>query len=453
MERFENKIYIFGYGMVGKSFLRLLKEEVDFKMENLYVIDMSKDEKEEFLKEGGLKENYLVIHIRKDNYKKEFERLLKAGDTLLDFSEKTKNIDTFKWCLNNDVFYLSTSDSTWPEDDANTTSYDNFLYVKELTKKYSKGYPTAAIEIGCNPGIVSLFVKQGLREVVEVCGFNEEKKKDLRNLFRENKYGKVAKELEVEAVIISDYDTLSVNDNLEDDDSLANTWSPSGLYDEAISNVEFTLGTSFNIELIKDKIKVFNPEDGYCMLNLKGLETLEKTYSPHGYFEGHLITHEENLTLGSYLSVYEDNKLVYNPTVYFSYRPSEVAFRALSKVKEKGYQKPKSFIKLSSTLKKGGEYVGVIIKSNKCGTYYYGSGIDIIDLRKTYPNETPTIIQVTASAVSAFKWMIKNPKEGLVLPEDLPEDFILNEAKKYLGNYRFDKMEEEVIPLKGLLIK
>lgn len=443
--KFKNKIFIFGYGLVGKSFLRLLKEEIELDMKQVFIIDKSKEELNEFLNEGGLKENYLLHFIESNNYKRIFSSIISKGDALLDFSEQTKNLDSLTWCLQNGVFYLSTSDGTWPEEDETATAYDIFKNIKKIETKYQKGYPSSVIEIGCNPGIVSLFVKEGIKKVAE-----DIENKSVIKALNNNDFATAAKELEIETIIISDHDTLELKESLNSEDIFYNTWSPVGLYDEAVSLVELVIGTSFDIDKIKDKVKYFNPKDGYCLLNVRGIETIEKTYSPSGYFDGHLITHEETLTIGDYLSVYEDNKLIYNPTVYFSYRPSKIALASLNRVKDKGYIKPNSFVRLSDVLSKGGEYVGIILISRKYGNYYFGTGIDINDLRKKWPRETPTIIQVTSPAVAAFKWMIKNPDQGLTFPERLPEVEILNATKKYLGEFNFHKIEGEIATLKAL---
>lgn len=454
---FAGRIFIFGYGMVGKSFVRLLKNEVIFEMKNLFVIDMALDDRDEFIKEGGFKDNYYVHHVTKDNHISIYEKYLREGDALLDFSEKTSNNDTLTWCLENGVFYLSTSASSWPEDDASISAYDQFVSLIERERKYQKGYPTAVVEIGCNPGLVSLFAKKALRKMAQMVDtklFSEEALTLLHEYQRKGQSNLLAQALAIDTIIISDYDTLSVNGEMNNDDTLYSTWSPSGLYDEAVAHVEFRLGTDFDINKIQDKVKIYHANDGYIKLNLKGIDTLEKTYSPHGYFEGHLITHEETMSLASYLSVLDEEGLsLYRPTVYFSYRPNELAVQALAKVKQSAYQKPKAFKKLDETLVSGGEYVGVIIHSKTHGAYYYGSGLELDVLKRDYPKETPTIIQVTATAISAFKWMLKNPNLGLVLPEKLPEDEILKDAQKYLKQYDFHMIKESIIPLQGLLDK
>ena len=401
---------------------------------------------------GGLPENYFVIDVTKYNFKGAYEKLLNKGDALLDFSEGTGNIDSLKWCLDHGVHYLSTSSAYWEEDDDDeATSYANFLKLKDLSKKHQSGSISSVIEIGANPGLVSLFVKRCLREIVGL-GANSSETVVNDELIAANDYAHLAKHLGLETIIISDLDTLSTNGNNDHEDELANTWSPVGLYEGAVSYIELHLGTSFNIDDLAGKIMVHNKQDGYTKLNIRGIDTLEKTYAPSGYFYGSIITHEEALSIGTHLTLHNDKgERVYSPTVYFSYRPSEKAFNDLQKVRLKNYEKPKTFIKLTNELLTGGEYLGVILTGEKLGSYYFGTSLDIEGLRQNYPEETPTILQVTATAVSAFKWIIANPKTGLLFPEDLPEDFILEEAKKYLGTYDFHKIDTKFKALSGII--
>lgn len=449
---FLGKIVIFGYGLVGKSFYRLLRKEVEFKDKNLYVIDKDETNKEQFINVGGYSANFLSIDVTKHNYKAVYKMLLNKGDALLDFSESTGNIDSLKWCLDHGVHYLSTSSSYWVEDDSDdATSYANFLRLKAISENYREGNPTATIEIGANPGLVSIFVKRGLREIVNLAE-NSSEIDEQDDLIATNDYARLAKTLGLETIIISDLDTLTTAQNDEGEDELANTWSPVGLYDEAVSYIELHLGTSFNIKDLDGKIKIHNKADGYTKLNIRGIDTLEKTYAPSGYFYGSIVTHEEALSIGTHLTVNNSSgDRIYSPTVYFSYRPSEKAFKALQKVRLKDYEKPKTFIKLTNELLSGGEYLGVILTGEQLGSYYFGTALDIETVRQKFPKETPTIIQVTATAISAFKWIIANPKRGLLFPEELPEDFILENAEKYLGTYDFHKIDAKFKALAGII--
>ena len=44
-------------------------------------------------------------------------------------------------------------------------------------------------------------------------------------------------------------------------------------------------------------------------------------------------------------------------------------------------------------------------------------------------------MQVAISVVGAVMWMIENPERGVVVPDELPHDYILKIAKPYLGKW------------------
>ncbi len=51
------------------------------------------------------------------------------------------------------------------------------------------------------------------------------------------------------------------------------------------------------------------------------------------------------------------------------------------------------------------------------------------------PHQNATTMQVAISVVAATVWMIQNPSMGVVVPDELPHDFILGLAKPYLGTF------------------
>lgn len=78
----------------------------------------------------------------------------------------------------------------------------------------------------------------------------------------------------------------------------------------------------------------------------------------------------------------------------------------------------------------GGESVGIVIQGKRFKTRCYGNRLDTSEL-----DETATILQVSASAYSAFEYMMKHPDDGIVLPEDVDENEVLETARRYLKEY------------------
>ena len=49
------------------------------------------------------------------------------------------------------------------------------------------------------------------------------------------------------------------------------------------------------------------------------------------------------------------------------------------------------------------------------------------------PHQNATTLQVAASVLGALFWMIRNPNEGVRLPDSLPHEEIMELALPYLG--------------------
>lgn len=65
--------------------------------------------------------------------------------------------------------------------------------------------------------------------------------------------------------------------------------------------------------------------------------------------------------------------------------------------------------------------------------WWVGSLLTIEESRRLVPHQNATTLQVAISVVAATLWMIENPDRGVVVPDDLPHDYVLKIANPYLG--------------------
>ena len=68
-------------------------------------------------------------------------------------------------------------------------------------------------------------------------------------------------------------------------------------------------------------------------------------------------------------------------------------------------------------------------------SWWTGTSLSIEEARRIVPGQNATTVQVAAGVLSAMEWMLENPKKGLLLPDDLPHEYILKRAKPYLGDF------------------
>ena len=84
MIKFSGKIVQFGFGAVGKSFYEKVREEIQFKNNDYFVITANKDEYIPYINLGGITTNFYVYEVTKENYQEIFSQFLTDGDILID---------------------------------------------------------------------------------------------------------------------------------------------------------------------------------------------------------------------------------------------------------------------------------------------------------------------------------------------------------------------------------
>ncbi|MGB9926923.1 MAG: saccharopine dehydrogenase NADP-binding domain-containing protein [Methanosarcina sp.] len=169
-KRFSNKILIIGYGSVSQCTLPLLMDKLDVPLKNITLIDF--EDKTEALKkytDQGLK--YVREKITRENLNQILSRYLGNEDLLIDLSWNIASNEIIKWCHDHNVLYINTSVEVWdPAEEFLTQSLlEKSLYIRqmrllELSRSWKEG-PTAVVDHGANPGLISHFVKQALLDI------------------------------------------------------------------------------------------------------------------------------------------------------------------------------------------------------------------------------------------------------------------------------------------------
>jgi homospermidine synthase len=81
----------------------------------------------------------------------------------------------------------------------------------------------------------------------------------------------------------------------------------------------------------------------------------------------------------------------------------------------------------------GIDELGVLLMGHEKGVYWYGSQLSIHQARELCPHNNATSLQVTAAALAGVIWAIENPRAGIVEPEELNHERVLEIAAPYLG--------------------
>ena len=481
MIEFKKRIVQFGFGAVGKSFFEKISKEINFDIDNYFVISRNKLEYTFFLELGGKLGNFICTNINKYNYEKIFSKYLNEGDLLIDFSDGVGTLDFTKWCAYNNVMYLNTGETDWDDNwynifDENIKKND---FRNEINNKKDINKYPIVLHHGNNPGLVSHFVKAGLEYVIKK---QFPKDKTLNRLFKESKFNEIAKELDLKEIHVNDNDYQEVRDPF-DIEKLFSTWSVDSFFFEMLSEATIDIGTNEQISF-EDKCKRIDLDNGFLELKDIAIDVIGKTYYPKGKFNGFLVPHEETITISKSLEVKNREEITYRPTVMFLYSPCDFAVKYLKGARVNDYLNPdinkpqdekneiirgfkypkKSEIIYKEQIKNGTEYVGVLLLGSKFDPVWVGNRIEkhflYKDKKKSFW-QTPTITPVSMSALAATCWMIKNQNRGgIYFPDDINEyREIIKFAEKYISKtiyktFSRKKIENELsINLDNLQVK
>ena len=207
-----------------------------------------------------------------------------------------------------------------------------------------------------------------------------------------------------------------------------------------------------------ERVRNLDLKNGFLEFKDIALNKVGKTYYPKGKFEGFLVPHEETITIAKSLEVKSGEEVAYRPTVIFLYSPCDFAEKYLEKARVNDYLHPdmnkpqddnisiirgfkypkREEIIYKENIKRGTEYVGVLLLGSKFNPVWVGNRIKknfLYKDKKASFWQTPTITPVAMSALAVTCWMIKNKdKGGIYFPDDI-KDYkeIIKFAEKYIS--------------------
>jgi homospermidine synthase len=261
------------------------------------------------------------------------------GDLVIDLSAGVGSADMIRCCHDCGMLYVNTSVETWPEGPdspakprAEKALYMVHMAIRRMVEEWGARHgPTAVLDHGANPGLVSHFVKVALRDIAARCLAEHppgERAEQLRDAVDRRAWNCLAMHLGVRTIHISERDTQAVGAPGEARE-FANTWSPEGFYDEACcAPVEMGWGTHER-HLPPGAFRYRRGPRNQIRLDAPGIDTRVRTWVPSGEIVGFLIPHSEAFTISAHLTVNENGRALYRPTVLFAYRPCDSALASL----------------------------------------------------------------------------------------------------------------------------
>ena len=146
-----------------------------------------------------------------------------------------------------------------------------------------------------------------------------------------------------------------------------------------------------------------------------------------------IIRHGEAFTISDYLTVWDDGRPVYRPTVHYAYCPCDCAIVSLEELRGRDYALQPNTADHARRDHRRGRHPRRLLMGHAYNSWWTGSVLSIEESRRLVPHQNATTMQVAISVVAAATWMVENPGRGVCVPDDLPHDYILDIARPYLG--------------------
>jgi homospermidine synthase len=436
-------ICIFGCGSLGKIILYWI--DFFFINTNITIYD-KENHKLDFARKFFPKVKVIHRNIIKSNFHKSLLSL-KKGDLIIDAAYNIETKSLYKFCNDNGILYLNSSVESWNFQAIKSALHYSLFWenteLQEFAKKNKKN-TNFIVVMGCNPGNVSLWTKYALYLLAKKKGIKIDENKSEKEIFPE-----LSKKLGVQAIHISEHDTQIIN-NPRKKGEYVNTWAsdPDSFYEEFLGPIELSWGTHEKKYPDSTLVKINNKNDRVIILKEIGMNNFMRSYTPiSGMYFGMSIRHEENLSLGKYLSISSGNKITYQPSTYYVYKPTSACLDGVQETKENNFKWGGKKRLLTSEIIEGGNELGVSLFMKNGDVWWIGSLLDIHETRKLYPkwmnnyiNATNT--QVVGGNITGIFYILdlwdKGETKGLLYPEEIPLDY-LNICLAFQGNFVLEK--------------
>jgi len=428
--RFDKKLVIIGGGFIGQVVFPLIFKHIDIRPEQISIItadDRGRDVAEYY------NVSFSINPVSPENYKEVLGSVLKEGDFLLNLSSDVESNWIIDFCSEKGILYLDTCIDSWLGESTNdslSVSRRSLYALREqsieLKKKWQRDGTTAVLAHGANPGIVSHLVKQALLNIASDEG------REIETPKTREEWARLSQTLGIKAIHIAERDTQIPTERKKVGEFI-NTWSIDGFIGEGLQPAELGWGSHEKYFPVDGGKHTFGDQSA-IYLNRPGASVRVRTWLPlAGPQIGYLITHNEAISLASYLSIGSGENPEYRPTVHYAYHPCDDAVLSIVEFEEQNWELQEKKRPITDEIVSGIDELGVLLIGSKKGVYWFGSRLDIHEARKLAPYNSATSLQVAAGVVSGIVWAMRHPKSGIVEAEEMDFREVLDIAGPYWG--------------------
>ena len=426
---FPGRLVIVGFGSIGQGVLPLLLRHLEIDPNQITIIT-AEPRGHPVAAEYGIR--FIETALTHQNYREILESRVGRGDFLLNVSVDVSSVALIELCQNNDALYLDTCIEPWPggytDPSLPPAARSNYALRESalaLRARYPSG-PTAVLTHGANPGLVSHFVKQALIDLAQASGLGPSAPSERTD------WALLAEQLGVKVIHIAERDTqvAAIPKELGE---FVNTWSIDGFVGEGSQPAELGWGTHERHFPKDGRRHDFGCSAAIYLLR-RGAATRVRSWTPlEGPYHGFLITHGESISIADYLTLRDGDCVRSRPTCHYAYHPCDDAVLSLHEFAGKNWRLQRLKRLMMDEIFSGTDELGVLLMGPPMGVYWFGSRLTIAEARRAAPHNNATSLQVTAAVLAGLIWALEHPRQGIVEPEEMDFERVLEIAKPYLG--------------------
>jgi homospermidine synthase len=424
---FTGRLVIVGFGSIGQGVLPLILKHLDADPAKITIVT-AEERGHGVAREYGVR--FVLRRLTPANYKDVLTPMLAEGDFLVNVSVNVSSLALIELCRRQGAFYTDTCIEPWAggyTDTSLSPSLRSNYALREAAKTFrGLGHPTAVITHGANPGLVSHLVKRALLTIAGDAGVKVTRPTD------RDGWAKLMQQLGVKVVHIAERDTQTTAEP-KPPGEFVNTWSVEGFVGEGLQPAELGWGSHEKALPTDGHHHDFGPNCA-IYINRPGASVKVRSWTPmEGPYHGFLITHSEAIALADYFTVGAGAAPEFRPTVHYAYHPCDEAVLSLHELAGKSWQFTQKPVVAMEEIAAGNDELGVLLMGHSQGAYWFGSRLSIGEARRLAPHNNATSLQVTATLLAGMVWALENPRLGMVEPEQLDFERILELARPYLG--------------------
>jgi homospermidine synthase len=430
--KFGGRLVLVGCGSVGQGTLPLLLRHIDMPRERICIVTSDERGRDEAQRYGI---TFQITPLTRENHRAVLEPLLGRGDFLLNLSVDVSSVSLIELCCEIGAMYLDTCIEPWlggytdpTVSPSHRSNYGLREAVRALRGKYPKHAPTVIPTHGANPGLISHWVRQALVNVArDIHG-------DVSIPKSREAWAQLAMDLGVKVIHCAERDTQVARPRKRRFE-FVNTWSVDGFIGEGSQPCELGWGSHERHFPADGRNHEFGCKAA-IYLTRPGASVSVRSWTPtEGQYHGLLITHGEAISISDFLTVRagKGDKVVYRPTCHYAYHPCDDTVLSVHELAGRGWVAQDQRRIFMDDIYDGVDELGALLMGHQRGAYWYGSRISVHEARRLAPYNNATSIQVAAGVLGGVVWAMENPDAGVIDPEDVDFQRVLEIANPYLG--------------------